>query len=106
MWPRISPKACRAATYPIKPLSLHTRQQQEGSSAAGPGGAEAAELPPMNTLTIYFLKALITGEKRRKYPRYELAADSFTDIPMDAVKQVHVPSYENLSLKLVYAFFE
>ena len=25
-----------------------------------------AYLPPMNTLTIYFLKALITGEKRRK----------------------------------------
>ena len=25
---------------------------------------------------------------------------------MDAVKQVHVPSYENLSLKVVYAFFE
>ena len=25
VWPRISPKACRAATYPIKPLSLHTR---------------------------------------------------------------------------------
>ena len=65
-----------------------------------------AYLPPMNTLTIYFLKALITGEKRRKYPRYELAADSYIDIPMDAVKQVHVPSYENLSLKLVYSFFE
>ena len=25
---------------------------------------------------------------------------------MDAVKQVHVPSYENLSLKVIYAFFE
>ena len=25
---------------------------------------------------------------------------------MDSVKQVHVPSYENLSLKVVYAFFE
>jgi|OM-RGC.v1.036221473 hypothetical protein len=25
---------------------------------------------------------------------------------MDAVKQVHVPSHENMSLKVVYAFFE
>ena len=32
--------------------------------------------------------------------------DSLIDIPLDSVKQVHVPSYENLSLKVVYAFFE
>ena len=32
--------------------------------------------------------------------------DSFADVPMDSVKQVHVPSYENMSLKLIYTFFE
>ena len=39
--PRISPKACRAATYPIKPLSLHTRLLEPVSP-----------LPTLNSLTI------------------------------------------------------
>ena len=71
-------------------------------------------LPAMDTVTIYFLKALITGEKKRKYlpvPGHKAyhgydPANSSTDIPLDAVKQVHVPSYENLSLKVIYAFFQ
>ena len=41
VWPRISPKACRAATYPIKPLSLHTRLLEPVSP-----------LPTLNSLTI------------------------------------------------------
>jgi len=41
VWPRISPKTCRAATYPIKPLSLHTRLQNRPE-----------ELPKLNALKI------------------------------------------------------
>ena len=41
VWPRIQPKMCRAATYPIKPLSLHTRLQ-----------AAPEALPELNSLTI------------------------------------------------------
>ena len=29
-----------------------------------------AYLPAMHTMTIYFLKDIITGQKRRKYPRH------------------------------------
>ena len=43
VWPRISPKTCRAATYPIKPLSLHTRVHDVPTEAA---------LPVMNALRI------------------------------------------------------
>ena len=35
-----------------------------------------------------------------------MTSDTSADIPLDAVKQVHVPSYENLSLKVIYAFFQ
>ena len=41
VWPRISPKACRAATYPIKPLSLHTRLLDPPK-----------KMPTLNSLTI------------------------------------------------------
>jgi len=41
VWPRISPKTCRAATYPIKPLSLHTRLQDRPE-----------QLPKLNALKI------------------------------------------------------
>ena len=60
-----------------------------------------AYLPPMNTVTIYFLKDLITGAKKSKPIMSHLSV-----IPMDRVQHVHVPSYENLALKLIYAFFE
>ena len=60
-----------------------------------------AYLPPMNTVTIYFLKDLITGTKKSKPMMSHLSV-----IPMDHVQHVHVPSYENLALKLIYAFFE
>ncbi len=43
VWPRISPKTCLSASFPIKPLSLHTRVHD------APG---ADSLPPMNTLKI------------------------------------------------------
>ena len=43
VWPRISPKMCKMASYPIKPLSLHTRMQ-----VPPPEG----ELPEFNTLSI------------------------------------------------------
>ena len=42
VWPRISPKMCRAASYSIKPLSLHTRLQS----------IEAEALPQLNQLRI------------------------------------------------------
>ena len=60
-----------------------------------------AYLPRMNTVTIYFLKDLITGAKKSKPMMSHLSV-----IPMDHVQHVHVPSYENLALKLIYAFFE
>ena len=43
VWPRISPKMCKAASYSIKPLSLHTRLQSPVADA---------DLPVLNTLTI------------------------------------------------------
>ena len=61
-----------------------------------------AYLPAMHTVTIYFLKDLITGAKKCK----STIATHFPDIPMDKVIQIHVPCYENLSLKVIYAFFE
>jgi len=36
VWPRISPKTARAASYPIKPLSLHTRLHDIGDEASLP----------------------------------------------------------------------
>jgi len=36
VWPRISPKTARAASYPIKPLSLHTRLHEVGDESALP----------------------------------------------------------------------
>jgi len=43
VWPRIQPKTCRAASYAIKPLSLHTRIMD---------ALKEAELPALNTLRI------------------------------------------------------
>ena len=60
-----------------------------------------AYLPAIHTVTIYFLKDLITGKKKGKCS----ICDSPV-IPMDRVVHIHVPSYENLALKLIYAFFE
>ena len=42
VWPRIQPKMCRAASYPIKPLSLHTRVNV----------LQGDELPELNSLSI------------------------------------------------------
>ena len=42
-----------------------------------------AYLPAMNTLTIYFLKDLITGQKKRKC---RIPTDKFLDVPMDAIR--------------------
>ena len=44
VWPRIAPKTCRAASYAIKPLSLHTRLPDHH--------VDEATLPPVNTLRI------------------------------------------------------
>ena len=60
-----------------------------------------AYLPAMNTVTIYYLKDLITGKKKSKFNQSDALV-----IPMDRVQHIHVPSYENLALKLIYAFFE
>jgi len=43
VWPRIQPKTCCAASYSIKPLSLHTRLSE---------AADADALPMMNSLKI------------------------------------------------------
>ena len=43
VWPRISPKTCRAASYAIKPLSLHTRLQHD---------VPEEQLPALNVLRI------------------------------------------------------
>jgi len=43
VWPRISPKMCKLASYPIKPLSLHTRKQST---------VIEGELPELNSLAI------------------------------------------------------
>ena len=50
-----------------------------------------AYLPPMHTLSIYFMKALIEGKK--KY------------VPMDRVVHAHVPAYENLKLADIFNEF-
>jgi len=49
VWPRISPKTCRAKTFQIQPLSLHTREQSRPPVAA-PEGEPC--LPKMNVLRI------------------------------------------------------
>ena len=49
VWPRISPKSCRAKTFQIQPLSLHSRLQTRPPAIA-PEGEKA--LPKMNTLRI------------------------------------------------------
>ena len=43
VWPHISPKTCRAASYAIKPLSLHTRLQHD---------VPEEQLPALNVLRI------------------------------------------------------
>jgi len=43
VWPRISPKMCKAVSYLIKPLSLHTRMQST---------VVEGDLPELNSLTI------------------------------------------------------
>lgn len=61
-----------------------------------------AYIPPMQTVTVFFLKDLIAGTKKRK----STYGNSDTDIPMSGAMQIHVPAYESLSLKAIYAFFE
>ena len=51
-----------------------------------------AYLPALHTVTIYFLKDLISGRKKI--------------VPMAHLVHIHVPAYENLSLKVIYEFFE
>ena len=60
-----------------------------------------AYLPTIQTVTIYFLKDLITGKKKRKYLDHDPAV-----IPMEHVVHIHVPSYENLKLSEIYAYYE
>ena len=48
-------------------------------------------MPAFHTCTIYFLKALITGEKKF--------------VPMSNVVHIHVPGYENLKLGETFNFF-
>ena len=50
-----------------------------------------AYLPAFHTVTIYFLKDLITGKKNF--------------IPMDKVTHMHVPFYENLKLAEIFNVF-
>jgi hypothetical protein len=50
-----------------------------------------AYLPPIQTVTVYFMKDLVTGV--RKY------------VPMDRVVHIHVPAYESLKLEEIFAFF-
>lgn len=50
-----------------------------------------AYLPPIQTVTVYFMKDLVTGV--RKY------------VPMDRVVHIHVPAYESLKLEEIFSFF-
>ena len=62
-----------------------------------------AFLPAPHTLTIYFLKDIITGKKKCKYL---LVADtSLVDVKMSSVVHIHVPSFENLNMAQIFAFF-
>ena len=62
-----------------------------------------AYLPAVHTLTIYFLKDIVSGAKKRKYQ----AANNPTmaDIQMRSVVHISCPAYENLSLEQVLLFF-
>ena len=50
-----------------------------------------AYLPPIHTLTVYFLKDLIEGKKRY--------------VPMSKVVHVHVPAYDSLKIEEIFTFF-
>ena len=53
-----------------------------------------AYLPAVHTVTVYFLKDLVSGTKKRKFP---IAANlSFADIQMRSVVHISCPAYENL----------
>ena len=55
-----------------------------------------AYLPALHTLTIYFLKDIITGAKKCKS---SLASHIFRlDVQMKSVVHIHVPAFENLSM--------
>ena len=55
-----------------------------------------AYLPPPNTLTVYFLKDLVSGAKKRKCAIADLM--SLSDVQMQSVVHISCPAYENLSL--------
>ena len=60
-------------------------------------------MPDIKTVTIYFLKGLIDGSKKCKFPVSDL---SHPVVSFDSVVHVHAPCYENLKLAEIYKYFE
>lgn len=57
-----------------------------------------AYLPPYENVTIYFLKDVISGTKKCKYP-VQFCVDRSPDIKAKQVRTIVIPSYEGLTLK-------
>ena len=59
----------------------------------------------MKNVTVYFLKAIVSGEKKRKCALF-VDADPTVDVKMSRVAHVSVPHYENLTLEQIVAQLE
>ena len=62
-------------------------------------------MPPYDNVTIYFLKDLVSGNKRCKSLIPQFFYCHFTlDIKGDAVCFIQVPQYDKLSLEKIWEF--
>ena len=57
-----------------------------------------AYLPPFETVTVYFLKDIIQGQKKCKYPYFVL---TIAVVSTHAVHHLPVPQYPNLSMEKI-----
>ena len=57
-----------------------------------------AYLPPFETVTVYFLKDIIQGQKKCKYPYFVL---TIAVVSTHAVRHLPVPQYPNLSMEKI-----
>ena len=55
-------------------------------------------LPPYETVTIYFLKDIISGKKKRKCP-IRLSPNPTLDVKAKKVRNICIPQYEGLAMK-------
>lgn len=62
-----------------------------------------AYLPAPNTITVYFLKDLVSGTKKCKYRWFSDLVEP--DVEMRKVVHISVPAYENLCLDQIFTYY-